>query len=200
MGSPNFGRMNANKSFEVLMGWSVEYKKCSECGEKHTENEYTLETLTECENGCENPTFTEGTDYEQPEYGECENFRAEVRLELEKLPYSTRTSNRGRDEIGLTKLIEYKSFGDVEVAVGVDCFMEIGYHEGGRLDWELFFEVDNSEYEDEINLSQIKSEFEYSSDLRVGLQVILSKKVLTWMEKMKEEMIKAVEEIYEQNS
>lgn len=45
MGASNFGRANANKNFEVLMGWSVEYKKCDECDEKHTENEYTLETL-----------------------------------------------------------------------------------------------------------------------------------------------------------
>lgn len=169
MGASNFGRANASKSFEVLMGYEVE-------------NEETGEM-----------------EYYQPEQWECDEFRSELKLQLEKLPYSDRDLKRGGDEIGLCVLSEYKNYGDIEVGVRIECFMEIGYHEGGRLDWEIEYYANQSEY-DKIDLSDIEAEFEYSSDLRVGLQKILSKKALAWMEKTKEEMIKAVEEVYEQNS
>lgn len=196
MGARNFGSSRTSENFEILMGQFVKHKECTQCNHKHSENEYTLEELTECENDCENAEFEEGEEYETPDQYECEREREDIGEALSELPYSERESKRGSGEIGLTKLIQYKSYGDVEIGVEIDCFMEVGYHEGGKLDFSIEYSIDGSEVGEESDLSEIIKEFEYGSHLPKGMQVILSKKALKWLEETKEEMMSKIEEVY----
>ena len=53
MGASNFCKTNTSKVFAVLMDTEETFKECSECGHKHYDYECSLNTLNECENGCE---------------------------------------------------------------------------------------------------------------------------------------------------
>ncbi len=174
MGANNFGSTNASKMFTVLMGY---YEPVLDENDEETGEER----------------------YTQPEHWECENLRDEIKSTLEQLPYSYSKPYGYRDgEVGLGVIWKSRLYGDVEVMVNVDCSMEIGYHEGGKLDWKIEYQIDGSTYEEnELDLDVIEKDFNYVSELRVGLQKILSKKAQSWMLKTKEELVKAIEEVYE---
>ena len=70
MSASNFHRGATSKVFAVLMDTEETFKECSECGHKHYDYECSLNTLNECENGCEGATFEEQTNYVNPD--ECE--------------------------------------------------------------------------------------------------------------------------------
>jgi hypothetical protein len=201
MGAPNFGRGNASKIYTMFFPTEEKYKECDECGEKHREWECTLETLTECENGCENPTFTEKEECVHPESSEINEEIEHIKEKLEELPFLSRGSDRRNDgESFLVGLRQYKDYGDLEAYVEVYCFLEHGYHEGARLDWYVNLGFNNSDFDDDIDSDAILAEYGYSSDLPRGLQVILSKKALVWLKKTKDEMIEKVEGVYDEVS
>lgn len=173
MGARNFSTGNASKIYTMF--FPTEEPILDECGNE-----------------------TEEVVYEHPESWEIEEGIESIKNLLTELPYSDfELSKNNTDIIGLRA---NKYYGDVEVGVEILCFLEHGYHEGARLDWKINFLIDSSEYDNEINLSNIKTEFAYCSELTRGMQSILSKKALAWMEKTKAEMIGKVEDVYEQVS
>jgi hypothetical protein len=177
MGAPNFGRGNASKIYTMF--FPTEEFVLNEDGEE-----------------------TEELEYIHPELDEIEEGIADIKWQLKELHYGSHSgSDRRNDgETFLVNLKQYKNYGDLEAYVEIYCFLEHGYHEGARLDWRINLGFNNSDFDDEIDLSQIQDEYGYSSDLSVGLQKILSPKVLVWLEKTKQEMIEKVEDVYDEVS
>lgn len=141
----------------------------------------------------------ETEDYIHPESWEIQEGIENIKELLNKLPYRCYeyTSYKG-GETNLIELSSYKNFGDVEVYVQLNTFLEHGYHEGARLDWRVSLCVNGSEYESEIDSSQLQHEFSVYSDMSKGLQTIQSKNALKWLESEKEKMIEEVEKVYDE--
>ena len=79
MSASNFHRGNTSKVFAVLMDREETFKECPECGHKHYDYECSLNTLNECENGCEGATFEEQTNYVSPDECEYNDFKDYIR-------------------------------------------------------------------------------------------------------------------------
>ncbi len=176
MGAPNFGRGNASKI-------------------------YTMFFPTEQPVLDEDDNETEEMEYIHPERDEIESEIEYIKEQLELLPFHSRGSDRGnRDETFLVNLRQYKNYGDLEAYVDVYCFLEHGYHEGARLDWYINLGFNCSDFDDNIDLSDIENEYGYSSDLPKGMHKILAPKVMAWLDKTKDEMIEKVEGVYDEVS
>lgn len=174
MGAPNFGRVNASKLYAVL---------------------FPYEEVVLNEDGEE----TEEVNYVHPERYEIEEEVNYYREMLEALPYSTYGKDRKNSkETFITSLSKSKNYGDIEVNVEVYCHLQHGYHEGAVLDWYVNLYVNNSDWEDKLDLGDVIDEFRYSSELPVGMQKILAPKALKWLETTKKEMIEKVEDIYDE--
>ena len=128
MGASNFHRGNTSKVFAVLMDREETFKECSECGHKHYDYEYSLDTLNECEDGCEGATFSE----EQTEYRSCESYEyyefkeylretaQEEAKELKTIWYKEESGSDNDRNYCSTDLFSYstsKMFGDIEIEV-----------------------------------------------------------------------------------
>jgi hypothetical protein len=177
MGASNFSRCNASKIFTMF---------------------FPREEAVLDEDGNE----TGETEYVHPEDYQVEDELDSLRYNLEELPFSSYGSDRkNRGETFVASLSSSKSYGDIEATVEVYCSLEHGYHEGAMLDWDVYLDFGNANFDDDqIDLDNIRSEYSDSSDLSVGLQVILSKKALAWINKTRLEMIEEVEKIFEMHS
>ena len=202
MGAPNFARGNTSKVFAVLMDREETFKECSECGHKHYDYEYSLDTLNECENGCEGATFEEQTNYVSPDEYEYDDLKDYIR-ETAQEEIKNRKDIRFKEESGsdndgnycATNLFSYstsKMFGDIEISVKVIGQIVGAYYEGASLDFSVEFN-DEECTNDEPDFEWI---FEYQSDMNRGLQVLQNKNAIKWAKKTKTELIELIEEVF----
>ena len=203
MGTSNFARGNTSKVFAVLMNTEETFKECTECGHKHYDYEYSLDTLNECENGCEGATFSE----EQTEYRSCESYEyddfKEYLRETAEEEIKNRKDIRFKEESGsdndrnycATDLFSFntsKMFGDIEISVKVIGQTVSAYYEGASLDFAV--EFNDEEYtNDEPDFEWL---FEYNSDMNKGMQVLQNRNAIKWAEKTKTELIELIEEVF----
>ena len=203
MGTSNFARGNTSKVFAVLMDTEETFKECSECGHKHYDYEYSLDTLNECENGCEGATFSE----EQTEYRSCESYEyddfkeylretaQEEIKELKNIWYKEESGSDNDRNYCATDLFSFntsKMFGDIEVEVSIIGQIVSAYYEGASLDFSV--EFNDEEYtNDEPDFEWL---FEYNSDMNKGLQVLQNRNAIKWAEKTKTELIELIEEVF----
>lgn len=200
MGAPNFGRVNANKIFAVLMSREETFFECDNCNEKQYSYEYnkeSFENITTC-SACDDTNITLKTEWvgsESYEYEDLIGNIQEIILE-KKTPFKDLWYRDSDESINdrsyggryIFELSVSKSFGDVEVEVVIKGNITSGYHEGAVLDWEM-------EYNDS-DILDLKYDFQ-SSDMSVGLQVIQRRHAEKWCEKQKERLVSMVEEVYE---
>ena len=200
MSASNFHRGNTSKVFAVLMDREETFKECSECGHKHYDYEYSLDTLNECENGCEGATFSE----EQTEYRSCESYEydefkeylretaQEEAKELKTIWYKEESGSDNDRNYCATNLFSYstsKMFGDIEISVKVIGQIVGAYYEGASLDFVVEF---NGEENEELDFYW---DFD-NSDMNRGLQVLQNKNAIKWAEKTKTELIELIEEVF----
>ena len=203
MGTSNFARGNTSKVFAVLMNTEETFKECSECGQKHYDFEYSLDTLTECENGCEGATFSEEeTEYRSAESYEYDDFKEYLRetaeeeiKELKNIWYKEENGSDNDRNYCATDLFSFntsKMFGDIEISVKVIGQIVSAYYEGASLDFAV--EFNDEEYtNDEPDFEWL---FEYQSDMNKGLQVLQNRNAIKWAEKTKTELIELIEEVF----
>ena len=200
MSASNFHRGNTSKVFAVLMNREENFKECSECGHKHYDYEYSLDTLNECENGCEGATFSE----EQTEYRSCESYEyedfkeylretaQEEAKELKTIWYKEESGSDNDRNYCATNLFSYstsKMFGDIEIEVKIIGQIVSAYYEGASLDFVVEF---NGEENEELDFYW---DFD-NSDMNRGLQVLQNKNAIKWAEKTKTELIRLIEEVF----
>ena len=203
MGTSNFARGNTSKVFAVLMNTEETFKECSECGHKHYDYEYSLDTLNECENGCEGATFSEEqTEYRSAESYEYDDFKEYLKetaqeeiKELKNIWYKEESGSDNDRNYCATDLFSFntsKMFGDIEVEVRVIGQIVSAYYEGASLDFAV--EFNDEEYtNDEPDFEWL---FEYQSDMNKGLQVLQNRNAVKWAEKTKTELIELIEEVF----
>ena len=203
MGTSNFARGNTSKVFAVLMNTEETFKECTECGHKHYDFEYSLDTLNECENGCEGATFSE----EETEYRSCESYEYDEFKEYLRETAEEEIKNRKniffKEESGsnndrnycATDLFSFntsKMFGDIGISVKVIGQIVSAYYEGASLDFAV--EFNDVEYtNDEPDFEWL---FEYNSDMNKGMQVLQNRNAIKWAEKTKTELIELIEEVF----
>lgn len=196
MGASNFARGNTSKVFAVLMDREETFKECSECGHKHYDYEYSLDTLNECENGCEGATFEEQTNYVSPDEYEYEDFKEYLRETAKEskkqfLYLEEEGSDNDRNYCA-TNLFSYstsKMFGDIEIEVRVIGQIVSAYYEGASLDFVVEF---NGEENEELDFYW---DFD-NSDMNRGLQVLQNKNAIKWAEKKATELKELIEEVF----
>ena len=193
MGTSNFARGNTSKVFAVLMNTEETFKECSECGHKHYDYEYSLDTLNECENGCEGATFSEEeTEYRSAESYEYDDFKEYLRetaqeeiKELKNIWYKEESGSDNDRNYCATDLFSFntsKMFGDIEVEVSIIGQIVSAYYEGASLDFAV--EFNDEEYtNDELDFKWL---FEYQSDMNKGMQVLQNRNAIKWAEKLKQ--------------
>ena len=199
MGASNFARGNTSKVFAVLMDTEETFKECSECGHKHYDYEYSLDTLNECENGCEGATFEEQTNYVSPDEYEYEDFKEYLRetaqeeaKELKTIWYKEESGSDNDRNYCATNLFSYstsKMFGDIEIEVRIIGQIVSAYYEGASLDFVVEFNGEENEEPD------FYWDFD-NSDMNRGLQVLQNKNAIKWAEKTKTELIELIEEVF----
>ena len=197
MSASNFHRGATSKVFAVLMDTEETFKECSECGHKHYDYEYSLDTLNECENGCEGATFSEeGTEYkgcESYEYDDFKEYLRETAKESKKQFLYLEESGSDNDRnYCATNLFSYstsKMFGDIEIEVRVIGQIVSAYYEGASLDFVVEFNGEENEEPD------FYWDFD-NSDMNRGLQVLQNKNAIKWAEKTKTELIELIEEVF----
>ena len=197
MSASNFHRGATSKVFAVLMDTEETFKECSECGHKHYDYEYSLDTLNECENGCEGATFSEeGTEYkgcESYEYDDFKEYLRETAKESKKQFLYLEESGSDNDRnYCATNLFSYsisKMFGDIEIEVKIIGQIVSAYYEGASLDFVVEF---NGEENEELDFYW---DFD-NSDMNRGLQVLQNKNAIKWAEKTKTELIELIEEVF----
>ena len=199
MGAPNFARGNTSKVFAVLMDREETFKECSECGHKHYDYEYSLDTLNECENGCEGATFEEQTNYVSPDEYEYDDLKDYIR-ETAQEEIKNRKDIRFKEESGsdndrnycATDLFSFntsKMFGDIEISVKVIGQIVGAYYEGASLDFVVEF---NGEENEELDFYW---DFD-NSDMNRGLQVLQNRNATKWAEKKATELKELIEEVF----
>jgi hypothetical protein len=203
MGTSNFARGNTSKVFAVLMNTEETFKECSECGQRHYDFEYSLDTLNECENGCEGATFSEEeTEYRSAESYEYDDFKEYLRetaqeevKELKNIWYKEESGSDNARNYCATDLFSFntsKMFGDIEVEVSIIGQIVSAYYEGASLDFAV--EFNDEEYtNDEPDFEWL---FEYQSDMNKGMQVLQNRNAIKWAEKTKTELIELIEEVF----
>lgn len=203
MGTSNFARGNTSKVFAVLMDTKETFKECSECGYRHHDYEYSLDTLNECEAGCEGAILSE----EQTEYRSCESYEydefkeylretaQEEIKELKNVWYKEESGSDNDRNYCATNLFSFntsKMFGDIEVEVSIIGQIVSAYYEGASLDFAV--EFNGEEYtNDEPDFEWL---FEYQSEMNKGLQVVQNRNAIKWAEKTKTELIELIEEVF----
>lgn len=219
MGAPNFARGNTSKVFAVLMNEEKTFKECSECGHKHYDWEYNLDTLTECENSCEDSVLTLDSEYEAPESYECDEFQGyirEVAKEKETVfnYYEESGSDNDRNYCA-TDLFSFrtsKSYGDIEVELKITGQIVSAYHEGASLDYRLevynggewsevsdgYYKITVGDIVDSLFEAQY-NEHTYSS-MNKGLRKMILPKAVSWAEQETQKMIDLIEEVFTQVS
>ena len=199
MGASNFCKTNTSKVFAVLMDTEETFKECSECGHKHYDYECSLNTLNECENGCEGATFEEQTAYVSPdeyEYDDLKDYIRETAQEeiknLKEVWYREESGSDNARNYSATDLFSFntsKMFGDIEISVKVIGQIVSAYYEGASLDFVVEF---NGEENEELDFYW---DFD-NSDMNRGLQVLQNRNAVKWAEKTKTELIKLIEEVF----
>lgn len=216
MGASNFARGNTSKVFAVLMNTEETFKECSECGEKHYDWEYNLETLTKCNNSCKNATLEEKTEYRSCEQYEYDDFKEYLRetaeTKLKETVYTYREEEKSDNDrnycaTDLFSFSTYKMYGDIEVYLTITGQIVSAYYEGASLDYRLeiynggeWSEVLNGYYKitvEDILDDLFSPQYEhYQSNMNRGLRKILLPKATKWAEKETEKMINLIEEIF----
>lgn len=207
MGASNFARGNTSKVFAVLMNEERTFKECSECGQRHYDWEYNLETLTECENNCEDAELTEESEWAAPESYEYDDFknylqeRAEEKAKRTVFSYNDEDysdNDRNYCATDLFSLQTSKSYGDIEVELKITGQIVSAYYEGASLDYRLEF-YNGYDWEEGLgldNLFDTNYDSTQNSDMNRGLRKIMLPKVTKWAEKETEKMIELIEEIF----
>jgi hypothetical protein len=215
MGTSNFSRGNTSKVFAVLMNTEETFKECSECGHKHFDYEYKLETLSECENSCEGATFSE----EQTEYRSCESYEynefkeylketaQEEIKEIKNVSYKEENGSDNDRNYCATNLFSFntsKMFGDIEVEVSVIGQIVSAYYEGASLDFEvqIYNGSENISLDNYSNVENVLDDLfaprydHYNSDMNQGMRKIQMNNAIKWAEKTKTELIELIEEVF----
>ena len=201
MGTSNFARGNTSKVFAVLMNTEETFKECSECGQKHYDFEYSLESFKNL-TCCEGATFEEETEYRSAESYEYDEFKEYLRetaeeeiKELKNIWYKEESGSDNDRNYCATDLFSFntsKMFGDIEISVKVIGQIVSAYYEGASLDFAV--EFNDEEYtNDEPDFEWL---FEYQSDMNKGLQVLQNRNAIKWAEKTKTELIELIEEVF----
>jgi len=207
MGTPNFASpSNASEYFVVCTNTEEEYKECEECNHRHYAYDYNLDTLDECENGCESPTFEENSETHYPEEYEIEDIQENLNTELSSLGYDTVESyvkNYGNSYCltGLRELYISKQYGDIEIKLEVTTVMQSAYYEGATLDWLVTIGGVNymtgSNYDSDLDdILDDLFDYQYNSDMSAGLCKIMKGYAETWIEQQISEISEKVEEVF----
>ena len=150
---------------------------------------------------------TEEMEYHTPDDFEVDDFIDNIKISAEELAkeknisyYKTcDTDPHELHSYSSTKLFQYyksKTFGDISITVSINCVIRHGYYEGGNLDWYMTYELSNYKG-DEIDFKQ---DFIDYSDMSKGLAVIQSKNAERWAQKVTDELVEIVEDLFTKES
>ena len=200
MGTSNFARGNASKTFAVLMNEEVNYKQCDICFHRHHEYDHNLAELTTCENECENPTFTDDTEYRTAEDWDRDDLLSNLREQAEEKVKGTAytydeesgsDNDRNYCASYIFSLRTSKSFGDIEVEIRVMAKLVGAYYEGASLDYDTaiyngseWCDIEDGHYtvtEEDIldDLFEIGYS-SYTSEMNKGMRLIQCKNAEKW--------------------
>jgi hypothetical protein len=201
MGTSNFARGNTSRVYAVLMDTEETFKECTECGHKHYDYEFNLETLTNCEL-CDEVVFDEvETEYRSAEDYDYDDFKEYLRetaqRKVKETPFYYRDesgsdNDRNYCATDLFSIRSSKMYGDIEVYITITGQIVSAYYEGASLDFSV--EFNDEEYtNDKPDFEWL---FEYQSEMNKGLQVLQNRKATIWAEKETEKMKNLIEEIF----
>ena len=181
MGTSNFHNVNASKVFAVLMNYEAPI--FNDDGEETEETEYRAPECYEVDD------FIENMKYEAQElkhktikyYKDCDNDPHELRSFV---------------STPLFQYYNYKTFGDMPVTVSINCVIRHGYYEGGNLDWYVTYDLSNYKG-NEIDFEQ---DFIDCSSMPEGMRVIQSRNAEKWAQKVTDELVEIVEELFTKQS
>jgi hypothetical protein len=210
MGTPNFARpSNASKYYAVLTNQEVEVKCCPECEHKHPDWEYTLETLSQCEQ-CEcDLTEVEVTTEEQvPEDWECEDLIDNIGVAIEAIGGKAENesfNDRNYERQSLGTLESNKSYGDIDFNVKLTAVLQSAYYEGATLDYIIQIEANGEDFDystgsyyDQDLDSILDVAFDQcNTEMNAGLCKILQPKAQAWIESQIETLSNQLEAVYE---
>jgi hypothetical protein len=185
MSTGNFYYKNASKVFAI--GLSYEQPILDEDGNETDENESV---------SCDEFQYQE----------QIANVQYHMEENKGKFSYSdyeqkSQSDNRNFSARFVGSLSASKYFGDVNIDIQINAFSRSGYYEGACLDWELCVNVDSTSYED---VDEIEYDFENgyvrSNNMNEGMLKIQAKNAQKWANKVKAELIEAVEKAFEKSS
>lgn len=149
---------------------------------------------------------TEETEYRAPESYEIDDFIENMKYEAEELKHKTIKYYKDCDSdphelrsFVSTPLFQYyssKTFGDMPVTVSINCVIRHGYYEGGNLDWYITYDLSNYKG----NEIDFKQDFIDCSGMPEGMRVIQSRNAERWAQKITDELVEIVEELFTKQS
>ncbi len=183
MSTNNFYYRNASKVFAI--GLDYEQPMLDDDGNETDENENV---------SCESWEYEE----------QIENVQYHMEQNKGKFTYSdyeqkSQLDNRNFCASFVGSLSIAKNFGDVNVDVQLNCFSRAGYYEGACLDWELNINVDGNDSDDIDDVTYFV-ENTSSYNMNEGMLKIQAKNAQKWANKIKDELIAAVEKSFENSS
>lgn len=148
MGTSNFApKINTSHIYAVLMNREETFKRCDDCGTKHYEWEYDLDTLTKCVD-CESVNLTEETESVPPESWDKDDLIDQIQDRITAEGGTTYNySNKDNESFG--QLDKWERFEGVDIEICAVAIIQYGYYEGATLDFLMSATVDT----DEFNLS-----------------------------------------------
>jgi hypothetical protein len=181
MGTSNFHNVNASKVFAVLMNY--EAPRLDDFGNETEDMEYHTPECFEIDDFIDNMK-TEAQEFKHKTikyYKDCDNDPHELRS-FESTPLFQYYSN--------------KTFGDMSVTVSINCVIRQGYYEGGNLDWYVTYDLSNYKG-DEIDFQK---DFIDCSNMPEGMRIIQSRNAERWAQKVTDELVEIVEDLFTKQS
>lgn len=201
MGTSNFVYENASKVYAVLMGHEEKYKQCQECLHRHYDWQYDLDSLTECENGCDDPDFEEESEYSQPEQWECEDFINQLQDDLQTQGFDSLDfwdNERNYSGKYIAEKTISKQYCGIWAEVNIKVIIRSGYYEGANLDWEVTKSFNSGGCED-LSESEIFDELVWC-EVNKGLATIMTPYIIRWMDNESINLIEETEKFFEKVS
>lgn len=182
MGTSNFHNVNAHNVYAVLMNY--EQPIFDEDDNETGETEYVTPDLQEIEDFVEYTTSI------------AKDLSIEKKVSFCKECDSDPHELRSFESTPLFQFFKQKSFGDMSIAVSINCVIRHGYYEGGNLDWYMTYDTVNHKG-GEIDFAD---DFEYCSNMPAGMIKIQCKNAERWAEKTTDELVEITEELFKQQS
>ncbi len=184
MGTSNFYYKNASKVFVISEDYETPIldDDFNETEETETHSPDLME-------------FLDTISYIQEKLSEIENVKFHKYVSKE-----SQNDNRNFPAHYIGTIYLTKTIGDIECEINVDCFSRVGYYEAACLDWELDMLIDGCNFDDVNYVNDLFINNTNSHKMNKGMLTIQSKTAEKWFSDTKDNLVKLVEEVFEQCS